>query len=81
MGDGKQSVPSIDSLTDTPETPYSWTVAAGWALVLNVVMDQREVVQQLDRRAERCCGSRISPVAAAASRATAGRIRLPRSTE
>ena len=61
MGRGKQGVSGVDRLSDAPQAPDGWPVAAEWTLVLNVVVDQREVVQQLQRRGDGRRGSRITP--------------------
>ena len=61
MGRGKQSVSGVDRLPDAPQAPDGWPVTADWTLVLNVVVDQREVVQQFHRRGDGRRGSRFTP--------------------
>ena len=56
MGGGKQCISGIDRLLDSPEVPYRGPMASGFALVLDVIMNEREVMQEFDRHADRSGG-------------------------
>src|SRR4051812_24914186 len=58
---GKQRVSGVDRLSYAPQTPDGWPVTADETLILNVVVDQREVVQEFERSSGGRRGSRITP--------------------
>jgi hypothetical protein len=66
VGHREEGVAGVDRLLLTPKPPDGGPVAAEGRVVLDIVVDQREVVEQLDRRAQRA-----GPLDRAASRRAA----------
>lgn len=66
MRNGKHAIAGVDPLCQTPQFPHRRATAARIALILNIIVDQREIVDQLDR-----CRQRQGIARVAANRATA----------
>lgn len=62
MRERKHRVAGVDRLRFAPQLPDRRAAASQLIAVLDVIMDQREVVQQFDRRSS---GQRHAPIAAA----------------
>jgi hypothetical protein len=52
LGGGKGSIAGIDRLGNAPLAPDRGSMTPGRALVLNIIVNEREIMENLDRRAK-----------------------------